>query len=504
MLYKKIELHNNHFPDKVAVIDKDKHYKYSELWADIRVFAGWIDRNLEAGSRIGIMLNNSYETIISLYAITMTGRVCVPLDTDITPRNLQYIVNDCGIKLIIASRINGNRLKTDESQIQFLAPTLDDDYTSIRKILHNSTSLFKPGDKPEDTLTLAAILYTTGTTGPQKGVMLSIGNLLAATENINQFMNIDSWAVESLPMRLSHSFGFARLRSVLAVGGTVILEDGFLQPAKILENMSRYSANAISSVPAGFSILLDYFEKQFGNLGKNIRYIEIGSAPMQIKYKEKLMSLCPEARICSHYGLTEASRSTFIEFHSDKNQLNTVGKASPNVKIKIINEDGTSCAPKDTGEIAVFGHMVSHGYWNKPELTKETFQNGWVKTGDLGYIDNDGYVFLLGRIGDIINIGGLKVAPTEVEHIISALNGVGEVAAVGIASEDDITSESITAFIVKSDENLTIDKLQKYCIENLEPYKIPSRFVFLKEIPKTGSGKIQRQLLKHNPAVSLR
>ena len=252
-------------------------------------------------------------------------------------------------------------------------------------------------------------------------------------------------------------------------------------------------------MPAGFTIILDYFLEQFKEISNNIQYIEIGSAPMQMKYKKRLIALCSKAKIFSHYGLTEASRSTFLNFHSDQNHLNTVGKASPNVLIKIIREDKSICNPGETGEIIVKGKMVTKGYWNKPDLTFNALNDGWLRTGDLGHVDDDGYLYLFGRKTEIINIGGLKVAPAEIEQIIKQFEGVKEVAAIGVNSKSDITSVIIRVYIIKSDKDLSKKQLEKYCIENLEAYKIPGEFVFVRDIPKTNSGKIKRQLLEELP-----
>jgi len=303
--------------------------------------------------------------------------------------------------------------------------------------------------------------------------------------------------VESLPMPLSHSFGFARLRCVFDVGGTVILENGFLRPERVIENMRINNTNAISSVPAGFAILLDHYFEQFQDISQYIKYIEIGSAFMRQKHKEMLMELCSNARICMHYGLTEASRSTFIEFHSDKDKLYTVGKPSPNVDVKIIDKNGVDLKLNETGEILVKGEMVMQGYWNKEKMTNESLTDGWLHTGDLGLVDSDGYVHLLGRKKEIINIGGLKVAPGEVEEVLLKYDGIVEAAVIGIKSSDNISDETIKAFVVTDKSTLQIKHVEKYCLENLEPYKVPAQFEIVDSLPKTNSGKIQKHLLIH-------
>jgi len=210
-----------------------------------------------------------------------------------------------------------------------------------------------------------------------------------------------------------------------------------------------------------------------------------------------LIKLCPNARICMHYGLTEASRTTFIEFHSEKCKLHTAGRPSPNVELQIMSENGETLGPNKTGEILVKGQMVMKGYFNKSDMTKEYLKNGWLHTGDLGMIDDEGYVHLLGRKKDIINIGGLKVAPGEIEEILLKYEWIAEAAVVGVKSSDDISNERIKAFIITDDE-LSIKDLEKFCLENIESYKLPSKFEIVESLPKTASGKIQRHLLVEN------
>jgi len=492
------------YPDQCAIIYKGKSLSYAEIWNRILLIANWLSNHISKSSRIVICLENRLETVYSLYAISAAGLIAVPLEKGIHEKNLLYILNDCAVETVITSKTQLNKFIRIKDKVNLKNIILcgnnqiscEGNFSTffINDIFENSTiktSLNLRYHKATDT---ACILYTTGTTGPKKGVMLSHQNLLSATNNINQFTQIGSWAVESLPMPLSHSFGFARLRCVLDVGGTVILENGLLRPEWVLNNMKYHKANAISSVPAGFSILLDYYNEQFEEISSQIRYIEIGSAFMRQNHKENLMELCPNARICMHYGLTEASRSTFIEFHAEKEKLHTVGKPSPNVELRVIGANGEELSPNQTGEILVKGKMIMNGYWNKDEITKEHLKNGWLHTGDLGTMDDDGYLHLLGRKKEIINVGGLKVAPGEVEEILLKYNGIAEAAVVGVKSSDDISDEMIKAFIVTDDE-LSIKDLKKFCLENIESYKLPSEFEIVESLPNTASGKIQRHLL---------
>jgi len=488
--------------DKIAIISNNREITYSEFFENFSSLGSFLKNRLAASSRIGMILKNSIEAAETMYACSHAEMILVPLDFNIQLKNLEYIVNDCEVSLIITNERIYRKFK-DYFEAQKIAVLLIEDFKENKKnILHLAGSGLQTFSNNAN---IATILYTTGTTGPKKGVMLGHDTLIEASKNINDFMQIGDWVVESSPMPLSHSFGFARMRCVLESGGTLILEDSFIRPEKILYNMKKYNANGLSSVPTGFSIMLKCFFSVFKEVAQNIKYIEIGSAFMRDKYKQHLMQLMPQARLCMHYGLTEASRACFINFNSEKDYLHTVGRPSPNVDVEIRDKKGVSLGRNEVGQIYIKGKMLLKGYWKKDDLFKKNYRDNWFNSNDIGMIDDNGYIHLYGRKDDIMNIGGLKVAPGEVEEIILKHPEIAEVAVVGFKNEDDISNETIASFIVpnSSDFTLNIESLQKFCLQFLEPYKIPKQMEIVKELPKTNSGKIQRHLLKENERTLL-
>ena len=487
-------LKTNKNSDRVAIIDNNQKYTYSELWKDSNKIAYWLNNfSTSKKTTVAIMLDNCYEAVITIYGCIISNIICVPIDSDMHRDNIEYIMVDSAIDIIVTDKKYLNKVEAFclDRHIEIILSTDEKNrFNSISNIISNNDTLNETVEINENDT--AFILYTTGTTGPRKGVMLSHSNLMASTKNINEFMKIDSSAVESLPMRLSHSFGFARLRCVLEVGGTLILENGFINPNKIIHNIKLYQANAISSVPIGFSILLNYFRPQFESIAPQIKYIEIGSSHMKMRYKQTLLELCPKAKICMHYGLTEASRSTFIEFNGEKNKLDSIGKSSPNVEVKISHDSSNTLNDPDQGEILIRAKTVMKGYLN--ENTKTNIKNDWLHTGDLGRVDSDGYIYYLGRINDVINVGGLKVAPLEIEKILLKLDGIDEVAVIGLDSDDEISGQSIIAVIV-TEKKILPNIFEKFCSGRMESYKIPTNFITVDSLPKTSSGKIKRNLL---------
>jgi len=343
------------------------------------------------------------------------------------------------------------------------------------------------------------ILFTTGTTSHSKGVVLTHKKILAAAVNINQFTHNLPDNREIVPLPLSHSFGLGRLRCNLLIGATVIMCDTVANVKRIFDGMRIWKATSFVSVPAGFALLLKLSGDRIGEFADQLRFIEIGSAPMDMKMKHKLMELLPNTRICMHYGLTEASRSCFIEFHADKDKLASVGKAAPNVKVKIMDENRQELPNGSEGSIFISGEHVMKEYLNIPDLTEKVLKDGWLDSGDFASIDEDGYIYLKGRKKEVINIGGRKVCPDEIEGFLNHIDFIVDSACVGVPDPLGISGEAIKAFIVLDNNNekaFSKTEVISNLRDKVEPYKIPTLYETIEKIPRTASGKMQRQLLK--------
>ena len=234
---------------------------------------------------------------------------------------------------------------------------------------------------------------------------------------------------------------------------------------------------------------------RLGDYKNQLRYIEMGSAYFSPEDKRYLAELLPTTRVTMHYGLTEASRSAFMEFHEDKAHISTVGKASPNTDIQVFDENGNMLPPGKEGEICVKGEHVTNGYLNVDN--SDIFHNGYFRTGDSGTIDDEGYITLKSRIKELINVGGKKVAPTEVDEQILKIQGVADCACVAIKDPEGVLGEVVKAFIVKeANAELTFDDIANQLTGKLEAYKLPVQYEWIETIPKTANGKIQRNLLQ--------
>ena len=491
-------------PAHIALVEGDGQVSYAELWSLVGRAAAWLAGRVDRGDRVGLMLGNSVDAVVWLYGVVSAGAIAVPIDADAQPKSLARVLDDSGARLLVVSERLAERAAAGALPDACRLVVAGDELPPAAAPAASGPG---PGGTGADAGTVenragrdprraACILYTTGTTGAPKGVILTHANLLAATATINAFMQPADWIVESLPMRLSHSFGFARLRSALAVGGTAILEEGLVRVGPLFERMRQHGVNAFASVPAGFALLLDAYLEPFRSVGPALRLIEIGSAPMPRRHKALLAECCPNARICMHYGLTEASRACFLDFAADAASLDSVGRPSPGVSLRIVTDDGRPASPGEAGEIQIRGGMVTPGVWGRPDLTREAFADGWLRTGDLGSADEAGYVHLAGRRGDVLNLGGFKVAPAEIEERLREFDGVAD-AAVTLTREDQDGTPRLTALLVARPPSHAIDTagLRAFCLETLEAWKVPSAFALVPSLPRTPSGKLQRHLL---------
>lgn len=465
-------------PDKVALISGDTEITYSQLWDYCLCAAEKLkqDYHLKKGDRVILSAAGNIEFVYAYFGVHIAGGICVPIDPDTNQTRFEYIEKSTTPVCVMGLLHN-----VKKETIPF---------TDVVNGTSKATYIV-----PEQSQ-VADILFTTGTTGAPKGVALSYNNLSAAARNINAFIGNTSSDVELLALPVSHSFGLGRLRCSLSKGATVVMLGTFANVKKFFKEMARCQVTMFAMVPASWGFIKKMSGKYIGKFADQLKFIEIGSSFMPVEDKELLMSLLPKTRICMHYGSTEASRSAFMEFHTYKDNLLSIGKASPNVEIKIFTSHGTPAALGEEGEVCVKGEHVTCSYWNEtPERFASDFYDGYFRTGDCGTMDAEGNIYLKSRIKEMINVGGKKVSPMEVEDILNTIPGIKESACIGIPDPGIVLGEVVKAFIV-ADDNLSDEEITQQLRPQLEVYKLPVEIERINAIPKTGSGKIQRLSLK--------
>lgn len=466
-------------PDKVAIISGKNSATYKQLCERILAAKKKLEQEgLQKNDRIVLAAGKQIEFAYIYFGAHLAGYEIIPIDSATEPTRLEYIVKTTNAKLLIGF---------DQSELQISKLSLKD-FKDLEGESF-STPSFRTDNEVAD------ILFTTGTTGEPKGVPLTYENEMAAASNINTFIKNTKEDVELLALPISHSFGLGRLRCCLVNGQTIILLGNFANVKKLFRIMSEQHVTGFTMVPASWRYLQKFTGDKLGEFADQLHYIEMGSAYFSAEEKKKLADLLPHTRVCMHYGLTEASRSAFMEFHDDGEHLGSVGKPSPNTDIKIFDEQGTELKPNEEGEICVKGAHVTHGYLNHP--IEVSFFGDYFRTGDWGYKTPEGYIYLKSRKKDLINVGGKKLSPVETETELLKIPGVEDCACIGIPDKNGVLGEVVKAFIVKAEgSDLSEDNVKNQLSGKLEGYKIPAEVEWIDKIPRTQNGKIQRALLK--------
>ena len=472
-------------PHKIAVSDGKRSFTYSELAQNI-LFAKDVlinDYKLQKEDCVILASAKELEFVCTYFACHLCGTIALPVDPETNEKKLSVIYNKTKPKLIVG--LNKQSEYKTISYDQFLKPQSNEFEYSLDLIQF------------PDSENIADIIFTTGTTGIPKGVSLTQKNISAAALNINTFIKNTSDDVELLALPVSHSFGLGRLRCVLSNGQTLILLGSFANMKRFFRYIEEFKVTGFGMVPASWAMIKKLSGNKIAEFANQLKYVEIGSAPMPIEDKQLLCTLLPNTRICMHYGLTEASRSAFIEFHSQNNMLETVGKESPNMHISICDENGNMLPANTEGEICVEGDAVTNGYYHEAEITSSSFWGKKFRTGDWGQLDNDGYLILKSRKKELINVGGKKVSPIEVEEVLKGFDFVKDCACIAIPDPNDVLGEVVKAFVVTDEpEKLTVENMTDLIGKQLETYKHPVQYEAIDAIPKTSSGKIQRLALK--------
>ena len=441
------------YNSKLAIVDDSEEISYADLKEKIFYQAAHLTEKKIANKRVLLKADNSSTFIINYLACHLIGSTCVPLDPDIKSAQLKEIQKDANTDILIED--------------------LDEGKKSLDSL--NKLDISKEAD----------ILFTSGTTGRRKGVLLTQANIITSARQINEYIGNTSNDVELLVMPFSHSFGLTRMRCALLAGSTCVLLNGLSKPKEFYRLLSERKVTGLGIVPSGWALLRKISRDKISEFKSQIKYIELGSSPMTKEQKKDLMDTLPTTNIVMHYGSTEASRACFLNFTSDVSHLDSVGRPIGKNKILIMDENGKVLENNQVGKIYVEGGMVSPGYLN---IKSRKSVQSYHEMGDLGYINSEGYLYLQGRISDIINVGGKKVSPVEIENALKKYPGISDCACTGVPHE--ISGETIKAFVVG--DTFDEKELKKYLMQKLEIYKIPTIFERLDSLPYTDSGKLIR------------
>ncbi|HHJ13952.1 MAG TPA: AMP-dependent synthetase [Gammaproteobacteria bacterium] len=494
-------------PAGEAVVQGGCRVSYGELADRAAAVAAFLrGEGLKKGERVALLVQNSPEYIAAYYGALAAGGVVVGLNTAARARDLSNWVRHCGARWLFAEASHPElaELRADlggGTGLVLLGSDCPCPVETVRdwEALQEAHAGAGPDGLLEGEETcgedLAAIIYTSGTTGQPKGVTLSHRNLASNIDSILEYLRLDANDRVLNVLPFYYSYGNSVMHTHLAVGGCLILENSLLYPRKVMETLVRERVTGFSGVPSTYNLLLNRVDLADYDLS-SLRYLTQAGGAMAPASIERVRALVPGAEFFVMYGQTEASaRLSWLPPERLEQKMGSIGIAIPGVELVLRDEHGQPVAPGETGEIWARGDNIMQGYWRDPELTDAVLHEGWLKTGDLARQDEDGYFYIVGRSTEMIKSGAHRISPKEIEEVVLELEGVEEVAAVGIP--DEILGQIIKLVVVPAPgAELARREIQAHCRRQLASYKIPKQIEFVEQIPRTASGKVRRFLLQ--------
>jgi long-chain acyl-CoA synthetase len=497
-------------PRKIALITEEASYTYADIGRMVAGLASALQQGgVKRGDRVGLFVPNDIEFVVGLFATLKVGGVFVPISPQIKAKKLAYMLRDCTPSGFVVDSCLEEVWREALGEAEYprclvIARSQDkarhNSQTSLAfaQVVSTEGELSDPGTIDQD---LAAIIYTSGSTGDPKGVMLTHLNMTTAANSITAYLGLRQDDVILCALPLSFDYGLYQILMAFIKSARMILHRSFSFPVKILEAMEREGVTVFPGVPTMFSMLMALENLGRFNLSR-LRMVTNTAAALSEAQIYALRRLFPQATLFSMYGLTECKRVTYLPPEQLDHRPSSVGRGMPNEEVYLVDETGRRLPHGSTGELVVRGSHVMRGYWRKPEETAKRLKPGPLPgemvlyTGDIFRTDEEGYLYFVARKDDIIKTRGEKVAPREVENILSSLEGVLEAAVVGV--EDPLLGEAIQAFLaLRPGYTYTEREIIKYCLAHMESFMTPKYVKFLSSLPKSSNGKIDKLSLKH-------
>jgi fatty-acyl-CoA synthase len=489
--------HSIRKPEAPAVIIDDKRFTYAELNRRVNRLANTLaGLGVREGDRAAILSFNSNEYIEFALALAKLGAIIVPLNFRLTPPELEYILNDSGAKVMLfGPEFSGvcEELRGRVGVEHYIA--LGGEAAAVgapayEELLERASDAEPPlAQTGIDTPLI--VMYTSGTTGRPKGAILTHGNTLFASLNAIQHGNSAGPILICIPM--FHVAGLSSQALPAIYRGQPIVFQRFFDPERALQIIERERVSAMLVVPA----VLLFMSQVSGFRDYDLSSVEsffVGGAPCPLSILRTYLER--NIKIRQGFGMTESTGSGIVLDPEDgERKLGSCGKPMFHCNARVWDANGVEVAPNETGELMLRGPIITKGYWNLPEQTKAAFTDGWFHTGDIARMDEEGYIYVVDRMKDMLITGGENVYPAEVEEVIMAHPKVAEVGVIGVP--DERWGESVRAIVVPlPGQELTAEDIQQFCAGKLARYKIPKSVVFMDALPRNPAGKILKRILR--------
>lgn len=493
---------------------------YAQVSARVASLASALRRaGLTRGERVGIYLDAGVPQVLSIFAASQAGGVFVPINGVLVADQVSHIGRDCRISALITTSAKLKRLLPilgEIASLRFLVVVADRDSVEASLPAYDFQAMAEQAaEEPwrdwgieKD---LAAILYTSGSTGKPKGVMLSHANVMAGATIVSTYLEISSSDRILAVLPFSFDAGLNQLTTAFQQGGSLVLIN-FVFARQIVEMLTEESITGLAGVPTVWSLLTQPNSTLRKNTPPKLRYITNTGGAMPQAVLKLLRIALPNTRIFLMYGLTEAFRSTYLPPEELDRRPTSMGRAIPDTEILVIHESGRPCKPGEVGELVHRGPTVSMGYWGNPEATNKVLrpnplfppQLGDVErvcySGDLVKMDEDGFLYYVGRRDAMIKCSGFRISPTEVEEVVFQSGRARHAAAIGVP--DNMLGQAVKVFVVPHDgESVNTEAVLSFCNENMPRYMVPKFIEVLSELPKTSSGKIDYPSLRRREGL---
>lgn len=471
-------------PQKLCLADDTGSVTYREFAERVARYARcFADAGIAPGDRVVVEACQTVDYLAIQQGLQLVGGVFVPVEHNSTPMRLaDFAALSGAVGMITCEEQDAPvRLKATFDGMLGLRDTAEP--------LHPAS--FPARDA------VCEILFSTGTTGKEKGIVLTNGNNIALAENVIYGVEMLPDNVELIPSPLNHSHGLRRCYANLVNGSSVVLLGSAMNLRQLFYDLDAYGVNAIDLVPSALSVALKLSKNRLADYRDRLRYIQFGAAPMPEGDRNRIRELLPNTRLYNFYGSTESGCTALYNFNRPDPKQNCIGKPTRNADIFIVDDDRRPIAAtvENPGLLASAGPMNTPGYWENPEETAKVLLDGAVYSNDIAYFDGDGDIILMGRRGDVINVGGSKVSPEEIEDAARQLPGIAD---CGVVPVDDAAKGSVPKLFVQMAPGCAFDAraIHDGLTQRLEPVKRPAYFVQIARIPRSFNGKLLRRELK--------
>ena len=468
--------------EKDFLLGSKEIVSFNKLYIDSLKVASYLKNTVRENQNILLISPNSGFFMTAYLGILKSGNVCIPLNFAIEQSNLDYIFNKTVSTTVFITKSLKPKLKFNK-EVQLIDEEELLGIIEVQDII-SFNSVFN-----EDQL--AEIIFTSGSTGEPKGVMISHKNIMANTSSIIEYLNLDSNDIMCVVLPFFYCYGLSLLHTHLKVGGSIVLNNNFIFLGTVINDLKNYKCTGFAGVPSHFQILLKKSQTFKITKFPDLKYVTQAGGKLHAVFIRDFVKSFPTIDFYIMYGQTEATaRLSYLAPELVKTKDTSIGKAIPGVELKVVNDKGSEVAVGEEGELLAKGDNIMLGYYKDEKGTNISLQNGWLHTGDMAKVDEEGFHYLVARKKEIIKVGGKRVSPKEIEEVILSIPEIVDCTITGV--EDELLGEAIQATVVlnkKIDEGLMREKILRTCSQNLSQYKIPQRILFDTSLKMSSTGK---------------